>query len=151
MIIKEAYDLIDGKEVPQLFLYKDYTLTGIHQGTINIMAGHFTLEGRLEGTLNIQSQQPSKITGVQAGSVSLISGAKIHVTGAIEGTTTVQQGAILIIEAGGKFAGTLSNNGKVIIRGVFGGLQDGNGELVVEGPGYIKQPKIIDGNYFYDW
>jgi len=57
----------------------------------------------------------------------------------------------LVIEETGKLAGTLNNNGKVILRGVFGGARSGNGEFIVEGNGYIKQPVVRDGVSYYQW
>ena len=148
--MSDQYDWIDGKKVPRLIINDDYILTGTHRGGVHVESGKFILEGILQGSLDIQPGVSSKIIGTQQGSVTIGRDAIVSVTGAIQGSTTVQDGATLIIEDGGKLAGPLSNYGKVIIRGVFGGPQTGDGEIVIEGNGYIKQPIIRNGTNFYD-
>lgn len=146
-----GFDKIDGHDVPQLVISKDYVLVGTHNGTVHVEAGQFTLQGTLQGTLDIQPGVKCYITGKQQGTVTIGDRAVVSVAGAIQGTTRVNRGASLIIEAGGKLAGTLSNEGMVVIRGVFGGARTGNGELKLEGDGYIKQPKIRKGVSYYEW
>lgn len=73
------------------------------------------------------------------------------VSGAIEGTTTVERGGELVVAASAKLAGTLHNDGLVIVRGVFGGAQSGTGELRLEDQGHIKQPRVRDGIHYYEW
>jgi len=89
--------------------------------------------------------------GKQQGTVSVGRGATVEVTGAIEGSTSVEHGGVVIIEAGGKLAGTLANEGEVIIRGVFGGLRSGGGEFRVENGGHVKQPTMRNGIAYYEW
>lgn len=144
-------DWIDGREVPQLVICEDYILTGTHLGTVHVECGHFTLAGVLKGTLDVQRDATVLVTGKQQGSVSLESGSEVTVQGAIEGSTTVEHGATLIIEAGGKLAGSLLNNGYVILRGVFGGARTGYGDLKIEEQGHIKQPTIRNGISCYEW
>ena len=69
----------------------------------------------------------------------------------LSGTTNVSNYGTVIVEERGKLTGTLSNNGVVIVRGVFGGAKSGNGELILEGNGYIKQPTIKNGMNYYEW
>jgi cytoskeletal protein CcmA (bactofilin family) len=145
------YDLIDGRKVPQLSIKEDYVLTGTHEGTVLVESGLFVLNGIIQGSLYIQSGVTANIFGSQQGTVTIGHSAKVIVTGAIEGSTTIEHGATLIIEASGRLAGALTNYGKVIIRGVFGGPQTGNGELKIEGNGYIKQPTVRDGITYYEW
>ena len=71
--------------------------------------------------------------------------------GELHGTTNVSVHGTAVVEAHGKLAGTLSNNGTVIVRGVFGGAQSGHGELILEENGYIKQPVIKNGMNYYEW
>jgi cytoskeletal protein CcmA (bactofilin family) len=144
-------DLIDGRDVPPLVVTGDYVLSGTHDGTVQVEAGHFELSGRLRGTLNLHPGSMATIAGTQAGTVSVASGASIRVTGAIEGTTSVERRGELVVEAGAKLAGTLHNDGLVIIRGAFGGAQSGIGELRLEDQGYIKQPRIEGGIHYYEW
>lgn len=144
-------DWIDDREVPQLVIRDAHVLTGIHSGTVHVESGEFTLAGVLQGSLDIQRGATALITGAQQGSVSLESGSVVTVRGAIEGSTSVEAGAILIIEPGGKLAGTLTNDGSVILRGVFGGAKFGLGELKIEGQGYIKEPIIRGGVSYYEW
>ena len=143
-------DLIDGRGVPPLVLTRDHVL-GSHDGTVHMESGHLELRGRLTGTLSLHPGTTATISGVQAGTVSIRSGASVAVTGAIQGTTHLARGATLVIESAGRLAGTLHNDGLVIVRGVFGGAQTGSGELRLEDGGYIKEPRIIHGAHHYDW
>jgi cytoskeletal protein CcmA (bactofilin family) len=144
-------DWMDGEEVPPLVVREDRVLTGIHQGSVHVESGQFTLAGVIQGSLDIQSGVTAIITGAQQGSVSLESGSEVSVRGAIEGSAYVDHGATLVIEAAGRLAGSLSNYGLVILRGVFGGSQDGTGEFRIEGDGRIKQPIVRDGMNYYEW
>jgi cytoskeletal protein CcmA (bactofilin family) len=145
------YDTIDGHRVPQTYINEDYELKGIHEGTINVEAGKFKLRGTLQGTLVINTIETVEISGTQQGTVQMSRGSNVIVSGSIQGTTNVSPGATLIIESTGKLSGTLTNNGTVILRGVFGGAQSGSGNLVLEGEGYIKQPTIKNGISYYEW
>jgi cytoskeletal protein CcmA (bactofilin family) len=144
-------DWIDGRRVPQLVIDRDYRLDGTHVGTVHVEAGEFTLAGVLKGTLDIQPGVSARITGSQQGTVTIGRRSTVTVTGAIEGTTTVEQDSVLIVEAGGKLAGSLTNDGQVIVRGVFGGQRRGGGKVRLEDAGYIKQPVIRDGIAYYEW
>lgn len=146
-----GFDVIDGRRVPQLAISEDYVLTGFHSGTVHVESGNFTLEGTLQGTLDIQSGVTAHIAGMQQGTVSIDNGSMVTVTGTIQGTTSVSRGATLIIETGGRLAGTLDNNGEVILRGVFGGQRVGSGKLIIEEGGRIKQPTIRNGISYYEW
>lgn len=141
---------IDGHEVPPLVINEDYVQAGTHQGYVIVERGMFTLGGTLQGLLVIQHGVTASIKGTQQGSIIISSGAKVAVTGSIQGSITVEQEALLIIEDGGKMVGPLSNSGKVILRGVFGGSQSGRGEFIIEGNGFIKQPIIRNGGSHYE-
>lgn len=141
---------MNGRRVPPLVIQRDHVL-GEHHGTVHVEAGNFTLAGELHGTLDIQRGVRATIAGEQHGTVSVDSGASVLVTGSIHGTVSVASGATLQVEPGGKLAGTLANDGLVVVRGVFGGVQSGGGELRFEDGGRIRQPRIENGLHFYDW
>lgn len=74
------------------------------------------------------------------------------VGGSIKGSAHIEHDGTLIIESGGKLAGSLHNDGAVIVRGVFGGSRMGSGELRFEDGGYEKAPDRIEGNRrYYNW
>ncbi len=145
------YDIINGRRVPQTVINGNHTIADIHQGTIHVEAGKLSLTGTLKGTLSIKSGAEAHIAGRQQGTVSLQRDTRAVVTGEIEGTTVVANGATLIIEETGKLAGTLTNEGLVILRGVFGGARSGAGDFRIEGSGRVKQPVVRDGIQYYDW
>ena len=151
MDTQESYDLIDGQKVPQTYIHDDYKLIETHKGTIIVESGSFILLGTLQGTLSINTTDKAEIIGKQQGTVSIAKDGHVTVAGSIQGTTTVEYGATLIIESTGKLSGALTNNGTVIVRGVFGGPQSGDGEIVIERGGYIKQPTIKNGISYYEW
>lgn len=123
--MKYGFDYINGREVPQTVIEDDFTIQGKHNGTVHVENGTLTIQGELHGTLNVQSGAKAIIIGKQHGTV--------------------------IVEANGKLAGTLNNNGIVIVRGVFGGAQSGQGNLILEENGYIKQSVIKNGMKYYEW
>ena len=144
-------DFIDGREVPPLIVTADHVLSGTHIGTVQVESGHFDLQGTLQGTLSLHSGSSARIVGVQQGTISVGPGVSVKVSGAIEGTTSVAEGAEIVIEEGAKLAGTLQNDGLVVVRGAFGGATSGSGDIRLEGRGYIKQPRIEHGIHIYDW
>lgn len=148
---KYEADQIDGRLVPPLVITSDHVIDGVHQGTVHLEAGTLELRGTLQGTLIVHPHARVVISGSQEGSISLGEESHVAVQGAIQGTASISRGAILVIEATGKLAGTLSNSGTVVLRGVFGGATVGFGTLRIEGDGYIKQPTILDGVSFYEW
>lgn len=144
-------DLIDGREVPPLVITSDHVLSGVHRGSVRVEAGHLELRGRIEGSLGLQAGATATISGTQAGSVHVDRGVEIIVTGAIEGSTHVAPGGLVVVEPRAKLAGSLHNDGRVVVRGVFGGARSGSGELIFEDQGYEKQPTIRNGIHYYEW
>ena len=149
--MKYGFDYIDGRDVPQTVIEDDFTIQGKHDGTVHVENGTLTIQGELHGTLDVQSGAKAIIIGKQYGTVSVANNAEILIFGELHGTTNVSVHGTAVVEAHGKLAGTLSNNGTVIVRGVFGGAQSGHGELILEENGYIKQPVIKNGMNYYEW
>jgi hypothetical protein len=146
-----GYDIMEGQQVPQLVIDHDHVLTD-HTGTVHVEAGNFVLEGTLRGNLDIQHGVLARISGKQQGTVSIASGASVLLTGAIEGPATVEHGAVLVVESGARLAGSLANQGTVIVRGVFGGARSGRGTFRLERSGHVKEPsRAEDGSLHYDW
>ena len=149
--MKYGFDYIDGRDVPQTVIEDDFTIQGKHDGTVHVENGTLTIQGELHGPLDVQSGAKAIIIGKQYGTVSVANNAEIVIFGELHGTTNVSVHGTAVVEAHGKLAGTLSNNGTVIVRGVFGGAQSGHGELILEENGYIKQPVIKNGMNYYEW
>jgi hypothetical protein len=145
-----GYDIIDGIEVPQMVVTKDTIINGTHNGTVHVEQGTLTIIGELDGTLDVQNSAKVVIKGKQNGTVSVNDASTVIVIGELNGTTTVSSGGSVCVEESGKMAGTLTNYGAVIVRGVFGGAQSGH-DVILEGNGYIKQPIIEDGISYYNW
>lgn len=146
-----GFDYVDGVKVPHTVITDDYTIKSKHNGTVHVEGGILTICGELNGTLDIQSGATVIIIGKQRGTVSVNSNAKVTIIGELQGTTSVSNYGTVIVEKTGKLEGTLNNNGTVIVRGVFGGAQSGNGELILEEDGYIKQPIKKNGINYYEW
>lgn len=147
----EAFDIIDGIEVPQLVLRDDTLIDQVHNGTVIVESGTLILRGTIRGTLSVSPGATAIIYGKQSGSVSVSAGAVVILHGKISGSVSLSRDSNLIIEEGGVLAGSLSNNGMLILRGVFGGASSGKGSLVVEGNGLVKTPEIRDGIHYYTW
>ncbi|WP_323918962.1 hypothetical protein [Aeromonas caviae] len=146
-----SYDIIDGVHTPQTIIDRDFELTGIHKGSVIVTSGAFKLLGVLQGSLKVQSEAEALINGEQQGSVHISENCRVAVTGKIKGSTHVAYGAILTIKPDGTLAGSLHNNGTVILEGVLGGAQSGIGEIIIQGNGYIKQPLVENGIHYYQW
>jgi hypothetical protein len=56
-----------------------------------------------------------------------------------------------VVEENAKHAGSLHNDGTVVLRGVFGGSRSGDGTMTLEGRGHIKLPRLKDGMSIYEW
>lgn len=148
---KYTDDIIDGQYVSPLVISEDYILDGEHTGSVYVESGEFVLKGTLKGSLDVQSGASARIYGKQKGSVSIQSRALVIVEGSIEGSTDLKPESTLTIEKNAKLAGSLNNNGRVILKGVFGGATSGYGELIIEGSGYIKKPIVKEGVHYYVW
>lgn len=148
---KYGFDIINGEEVPQLVITENYEIIGKHLGTVHVEKGTLFIKGELSGTLVIYEGASVVINtgGKQSGTVSVYEGATIQIKGKLSGTSTIHSGAEIIIGENAEMTGTTTNNGLIIIRGVFSGATSGNGEFRVEGNGYIKEPTIRDGVYYY--
>ncbi len=148
--MRYGYDEINGKKVPQMVVTEDTVISGDHHGTVHVEQGIITISGKLHGTLDVQNGSKVVITGSQHGTVTVDDDALVIVYGGLHGTTTVSYGGTVEIEESGKLAGTLTNKGTVIVKGVFGGAHSGN-DVILEGNGYIKQPTIKNGAHYYEW
>lgn len=149
--MKYGYDYIDGARVPQLVVQNDLAIQKKHNGTIHVESGVLTINGTVNGTLDVQSGATVIIHGRQNGTVSVEAGAHVLIYGEVNGTTSVKQEGRITIERNGRMAGTCCNNGTVIIAGVFGGKQCGTGQWLLEDTGMIKQPIIKNGANYYRW
>jgi len=128
-----------------LIVRDDHVLSGTHSGTVHVEAGQFTLTGVLVGTLDLQGGVRAQIGGRQLGTVNIASGAEAVVRGQVRGTVNVETGGSVRIEADGLLAGSLTNNGLVVIRGTYGGTYSGSGHIQVEPDARIVRPVMRNG------
>lgn len=141
-------DMIGGEIVPPLVIRDQYVITGEHKGTVYVEAGRLKIEGFLSGALKVGPDSNVEICGTHLGPVYIEKGSTVYVYGAIQGTTNVEPGSFLIVEKAGKVDGSLYNHGSVILRGVFGGVVNGGGEIKVDG-GQIKKPVSRNGFIYF--
>lgn len=147
----ESYDIIDGKQVPGTKITSDEVLLGSHRGSISVIGCTLIIAGSHHGSLSISDNGRVIVKGEHHGSTSLSAGSRLEVAGSSHGSTSIASGGLLVIEPFGKVAGSMRNNGRLVIRGVFGGSYSGHGERILEGNGYIKQPRIEGDVHYYDW
>ena len=140
---------IDGKRVPPMIINEDYVLVGEHCGTIHVEAGTLVIRGKNSGTLDIQMGAKVEVLGEQSGSTHIAAGAEAIVRGIISGSTTISDGSTIIVK--GMLSGALRNEEILIIKGVFGGVRSGDGEIIIEGNGYIKEPVTRNSLTYYQW
>lgn len=146
-----GYDIIDGKRVPGTILTENQTLSDTHRGSITVRGCTLVIKGALHGSLSVEYGGNVIIEGVHQGSIGVSDKSRIEVFGTSQGSTNIGPGSQVLIHPSGKLQGSIKNNGKLIIRGVFGGSCSGGGDTSVEGDGYIKQPRIENGVHYYDW
>lgn len=144
------FDNIDGVLVPPLVVTKDTSLRDIHNGSIHVENGTLSILGIVNGSLDVQSGAKVLVLGQQNGSIVIANDATVIISGLHNGSATVLSRGVLIVEPTGRLAGSLNNQGRVIVRGVFGGSQKGN-PVILEGSGSIKEPIIKDGTSYYSW
>ena len=143
----------EGGDTPPLIVSSNQTLSKDFEGSVLVKAGHFVLakDVTISGNLSVQRGASASIEGTQSGSVDVERGAALEVMGDIEGSVSISEGSSVIIQPSGKLAGSLENDGSLVIRGVFGGSQTGSGKVSLEGHGHIKKPTIEDGMNVYRW
>jgi hypothetical protein len=146
-----TYDIIDGRRLPPTVFTEDHVLTGNHRGSVRVDGGALELVGKVQGSLWLATGASVELRGTLEGSAHLASGSTVDVIRAIEGSVHVEPGARVVVESSGRIAGSLHNEGVVIVRGVFGGSRSGAGEFRLEDHGWVKQPRIEDGVPIYDW
>lgn len=144
-------DIVDGQPVPPLVVTGDYALRGTHDGSVQVERGRFELQGTLRGSLNLHPGTSAFVNGTLAGSLLASSGTFVDVVGHVDGSVMVEAGAHVVVHPSGRIAGSLHNDGTVVIRGAFGGSRTGSGKFRLEDQGYVKQPRIQDGVHHYDW
>ncbi|MDN8569323.1 hypothetical protein QZQ16_04500 [Enterobacter hormaechei] len=144
------YDIINGQRVPQTVITENSVLDGEHRGTVKVIHGELMITGSLHGTLSVEANASVRIVGSQHGTIGISSGASVLIEGNAHGTVSISRGAKLVIEESGLLMGTLNNNGTMILRGVYGGAQSGSQQIIIEGNGYIKEPRVINGVHYYD-
>jgi hypothetical protein len=141
-------ELIGGEIVAPLVVRDRYVITGEHKGTIYVEAGSLRIEGASSGALKIKPGSEVEVCGSHLGPVYIEQGSKVSVTGAMQGTTTVGPGSVLVVEKGGTVDGSLFNHGSVTLRGVFGGVITGGGQVNIDG-GEMKKPVLRDGFIYF--
>jgi len=146
-----SYDIIDGVRVPGLTLTQNQVLYGTHQGSITVSGCTLVISGKLKGSLSVENGGEVLIEGTQQGSTNVSRGSRVEISGTCQGSTNICAGSEVIVQHSGRLQGSMNNNGKLIIRGAFGGSYTGQGDTLVEGEGYIKQPRIENGVHYYDW
>ena len=146
-----GYDIIDGKRVPGLEITEDHVLRGIHRGSISVVGCTLTVCGEHHGSLSVTGEGKVIIEGEHHGSTSVTGSSTLEVSGQSHGSTSISRGSMILVQPTGKLAGSMINDGQLFIRGVFGGAYSGNGERVLEGEGYIKQARVVDGVHYYEW
>jgi cytoskeletal protein CcmA (bactofilin family) len=142
---------VDGKEVPPLFIDEDHTIVGSHLGATVVRQGTLLVLGEVSGSIHLRSGTQVVVRGQVSGSISIATGAEARIVGGHSGSVTVAPGGRLVIDRTGRQAGSISNDGSVIIRGEFGGSTSGAGEFSIEPGARIKQPRVVDGVSYYDW
>lgn len=147
----QSFDIIDGSRVPQLVLRENTVIDNEHMGTVVVESGTLTLRGVIKGSLSVASGSTVIIYGKQSGSVSVQHGGEVIVHGRINGSVALSHGSKLTVEDGGVLAGSLASNGLLVLRGTFGGVRSGNGRILIEGDGLVKDPEIRDGLHYYNF
>lgn len=145
------YDIIDGVRKPHLTVRSDASIEGEHQGSVRVISAALSITGRLNGSLSLEDKAAVHIAGQHNGSLYVSEGARAEISGKANGSCRIERGATVVLNEGGRLAGSLSNDGTLIVRGEFGGAVSGFGEVLVEGRGRIKEPTMKDGINYYEW
>lgn len=146
-----GYDIIDGQRVPGMEITEDHVLDGSHRGSISVRGATLTIRGEHHGSLAVAGEGRVIVEGEHHGSTSLAGSSVLEILGSNQGSTSVGDGSSVVVQPTGKLAGSMSNNGRLLIRGVFGGAYSGSGERILEGAGYVKQPRVVNGIHYYEW
>lgn len=142
----------DGSHFEQLVVTGHDVMRGDYHGGVCVeIESSLDLLGELHGSLRLHEGALAVISGHHHGSLHVEPRAEVRVTGRHNGSLHVEPGGVATIEVGGRVAGSMQNDGLVILRGAFGGSQSGRGDLRIEGNGHLKQPTTRGGVNYYDW
>ncbi len=145
------YDIIDGRRVPGTVITSDQIITDTHNGSVHVVGCELVISGTLNGSLKVSDGGVVRVLGTHNGSTLVGSRCQLDIAGSCNGSTNIQSGATVLVEPAGRLAGSMLNDGTLVIWGVFGGAYQGHGIRTLEGNGHIKQPVIRDGITFYEW
>lgn len=144
------YDIIGGEKVPPTIISEDAIMVSKHLGSIHIENGvTYAIEADNTGSVHVHSGAKLVIAKSHTGTINLDTKSEVVIKGNAVGSVNLSPGSLLIIESSGKLIGSSYNDGRMIIRGVYGGSQSGNGEFIIEESGMIKKPVIKNGNNYY--
>ena len=108
-------DFFDGIPRSPMVVSSDQTLTGTHQGGVYLQAGHFRLDGHLQGSLSVEPGASAEINGELQGSIHIARGATAVVNGWFQGSAYVE--GSFVVERGATASGSIHNDGSFIVRG----------------------------------
>lgn len=143
--------IIDGREVPPLYVDENFVMAGNHHGAVVVRQGTLEVNGWLSGSVHLRPGTAVIVRGQVSGSISVEGSALAQIYGILIGSASITPGGRLVIEAGGWQSGSFHNDGQVILRGEFGGSTSGSGDFTLEESGRIRQPRVVDGVNYYDW
>ena len=127
-------------------------IVGIVQRSVTL-SEDTDIDGVVQGSVHIRSGITVELRGTIQGTTVIDPGARLLITGSQHGSVAVRSGAEVVVEPPGTLAGSLLNDGRVVVRGVFAGAQSGATQIELEGSGQIKMPDEIrpDGTHVYRW
>lgn len=143
--------IIDGREVPPLYVDESLVMAGNNQGAVVVRQGTLEVSGRLNGSVHLGPGTAVIVRGQISGSISVGGGALAQIFGILSGSVSITRGGRLVIEEGGRLSGSFHNDGSVLLRGEFGGSTSGSGDFTLEGSGRVQQPRVVDGVKYYEW
>ncbi|MDH0797582.1 hypothetical protein [Pseudomonas carnis] len=138
------------QKLPSLTVTADQVIADSFQGSISVKGCTLVISGSHQGSLAISEGAMVEVYGAHQGSTSISGDSKMVVSGTNLGSVTISSDSELVVEFGGKHTGSVGNEGRLIIRGTFGGSTSGSGAQTVEEGGYIKAPRIENGIHYYD-
>ena len=146
-----GYSIVDGRKVPFTVITSDQSLDGVHKTGFEIVGCTVVVNGKIQGSIAMINGSVVSVNGINQGSISVSGGSRLSVYGESQGSLSISRDSVVVIERGGRIAGSIHNNGTLIIRGGFAGSYSGTGKHAVQDDGYVVRPRVENGINYYEW
>lgn len=139
-------------EPEEIVVSEDTLISGMHNGSVTVDAATLVIRGTVSGSLAVNNGARVVIEtrGMVNGSTAVSGGSVVEVRGGLHGSTHIEAGSQLTVAAGGTVAGSMHNEGRVIVQGRIAGTHRGHAAEMLPGSRRVEPTIAPDGTHRFD-